>query len=75
MWFQWSSSVGDLSLLAVCDWSLSVLLCVCVFVSLSGPAAKLLQRTPRRRGQQPKLLNSPEDSIYYSQLNVSSKLE
>ncbi|KAI5621137.1 myosin-IIIb isoform X2, partial [Silurus asotus] len=33
------------------------------------PAAKLLQRTPRRRGQQPKLLNSPEDSIYYSQLN------
>ncbi|KAG7331116.1 hypothetical protein KOW79_005085 [Hemibagrus wyckioides] len=34
-----------------------------------GPAAKLLQRTPRRRGQQPKLLNSPEDSIYYSQLN------
>ncbi|GAA6071280.1 myosin-IIIb [Tachysurus ichikawai] len=35
----------------------------------SGPAAKLLQRTPRRRGQQPKLLNSPEDSIYYNQLN------
>ncbi|KAM9486283.1 myosin-IIIb isoform 3-T3 [Clarias gariepinus] len=34
-----------------------------------GPAVKLLQRTPRRRGQQPKLLNSPEDSIYYSQLN------
>ncbi|KAI5107183.1 myosin-IIIb isoform X2, partial [Silurus meridionalis] len=36
---------------------------------VKSPAAKLLQRTPRRRGQQPKLLNSPEDSIYYSQLN------
>ncbi|XP_055360799.1 myosin-IIIb isoform X3 [Betta splendens] len=33
-----------------------------------GPAMKL-QRTPRRRGQQPKLLNSPEDSLYYNQLN------
>ncbi|KAF7660544.1 hypothetical protein LDENG_00280380 [Lucifuga dentata] len=30
---------------------------------------KLQQRTPRRRGQQPKLLNSPEDSLYYNQLN------
>lgn len=39
----------------------------------SGPAAKLLQRAPRRRGQQPKLLNSPEDGLYYNQLNVSSK--
>ncbi|XP_015214343.2 myosin-IIIb isoform X1 [Lepisosteus oculatus] len=27
------------------------------------------QRTPRRRCQQPKLLNSPEDSLYYNQLN------
>uniref|UniRef100_A0A3Q2XUB6 non-specific serine/threonine protein kinase n=1 Tax=Hippocampus comes TaxID=109280 RepID=A0A3Q2XUB6_HIPCM len=34
-----------------------------------GPAMKLRQRTPRRRGQQPKLLNSPEDSLYYNQLN------
>ncbi|KAM4609459.1 myosin-IIIb [Polymixia lowei] len=34
-----------------------------------GPVAKLQQRTPRRRGQQPKLLNSPEDSLYYNQLN------
>ncbi|XP_034042645.1 LOW QUALITY PROTEIN: myosin-IIIb [Thalassophryne amazonica] len=34
-----------------------------------GPAMKLQQRTPRRRGQQPKLLNSPEDSLYYNQLN------
>ncbi|KAI1884833.1 hypothetical protein AGOR_G00213910 [Albula goreensis] len=33
-----------------------------------GPVLKL-QRTPRRRGQQPKLLNSPEDSLYYNQLN------
>uniref|UniRef100_A0A674BBC2 Myosin IIIB n=1 Tax=Salmo trutta TaxID=8032 RepID=A0A674BBC2_SALTR len=32
---------------------------------------KLQQRTPRRRGQQPKLLNSPEDSLYYNQLNVT----
>uniref|UniRef100_A0A8C7MAD4 Myosin IIIB n=1 Tax=Oncorhynchus kisutch TaxID=8019 RepID=A0A8C7MAD4_ONCKI len=31
----------------------------------------LQQRTPRRRGQQPKLLNSPEDSLYYNQLNVT----
>uniref|UniRef100_A0A668B040 non-specific serine/threonine protein kinase n=1 Tax=Myripristis murdjan TaxID=586833 RepID=A0A668B040_9TELE len=34
-----------------------------------GPVVKLQQRTPRRRGQQPKLLNSPEDSLYYNQLN------
>ncbi|XP_068428559.1 myosin-IIIb [Clinocottus analis] len=34
-----------------------------------GPVMKLQQRTPRRRGQQPKLLNSPEDSLYYNQLN------
>ncbi|KAM6985640.1 myosin-IIIb isoform 2-T2 [Aplochiton taeniatus] len=34
-----------------------------------GPVQKLQQRTPRRRGQQPKLLNSPEDSLYYNQLN------
>ncbi|KAL7865646.1 hypothetical protein SRHO_G00108930 [Serrasalmus rhombeus] len=34
-----------------------------------GPAVKVLQRAPRRRGQQPKLLNSPEDSLYYNQLN------
>uniref|UniRef100_UPI00398EC91C myosin-IIIb n=1 Tax=Pristiophorus japonicus TaxID=55135 RepID=UPI00398EC91C len=26
-------------------------------------------RTPRRRTQQPKMLNSPEDSLYYNQLN------
>uniref|UniRef100_A0A8D0GXW8 non-specific serine/threonine protein kinase n=1 Tax=Sphenodon punctatus TaxID=8508 RepID=A0A8D0GXW8_SPHPU len=30
-------------------------------------------RTPRRRCQQPKMLNSPEDNMYYNQLNVSSK--
>uniref|UniRef100_A0A3B3D039 non-specific serine/threonine protein kinase n=1 Tax=Oryzias melastigma TaxID=30732 RepID=A0A3B3D039_ORYME len=34
-----------------------------------GPVMKLQQRTARRRGQQPKLLNSPEDSLYYNQLN------
>ncbi|KAJ8416841.1 hypothetical protein AAFF_G00327190 [Aldrovandia affinis] len=34
-----------------------------------GPVLKLQQRTPRRRAQQPKLLNSPEDSLYYNQLN------
>ncbi|XP_026152300.1 myosin-IIIb isoform X1 [Mastacembelus armatus] len=34
-----------------------------------GPVMMLQQRTPRRRGQQPKLLNSPEDSLYYNQLN------
>ncbi|XP_068507647.1 myosin-IIIb isoform X6 [Syngnathus scovelli] len=34
-----------------------------------GPVMKLRQRTPRRRGHQPKLLNSPEDSLYYNQLN------
>lgn len=34
-----------------------------------GPVMKLQQRTPRRRGQHPKLLNSPEDSLYYNQLN------
>lgn len=43
------------------------------FSSVAGPVVKLQQRTPRRRGQQPKLLNSPEDSLYYNQLNVSSK--
>ncbi|KAG7464002.1 hypothetical protein MATL_G00182650 [Megalops atlanticus] len=37
--------------------------------SKQGPVLKLQQRTPRRRGQQPKLLNSPEDSLYYNQLN------
>nr|XP_033800014.1 myosin-IIIb [Geotrypetes seraphini] len=35
--------------------------------SETSPEQKL--RTPRRRCQQPKLLNSPEDSIYYNQLN------
>ncbi|XP_062313810.1 myosin-IIIb-like [Osmerus eperlanus] len=34
-----------------------------------GPELKLQQRTPRRRPHQPKLLNSPEDSLYYNQLN------
>ncbi|KAK6292605.1 hypothetical protein J4Q44_G00371890 [Coregonus suidteri] len=34
-----------------------------------GPVLKLQQRTPRRRGQQHKLLNSPEDCLYYNQLN------
>uniref|UniRef100_A0A8C2YFI6 non-specific serine/threonine protein kinase n=1 Tax=Coturnix japonica TaxID=93934 RepID=A0A8C2YFI6_COTJA len=32
-------------------------------------------RTPRRRCQQPKMLNSPEDNMYYNQLNVSSKCQ
>uniref|UniRef100_A0A3B4E5A8 non-specific serine/threonine protein kinase n=1 Tax=Pygocentrus nattereri TaxID=42514 RepID=A0A3B4E5A8_PYGNA len=45
------------------------LISVRVCVSPSGPAVKVLQRAPRRRGQQPKLLNSPEDSLYYNQLN------
>uniref|UniRef100_A0A3Q0QX65 non-specific serine/threonine protein kinase n=1 Tax=Amphilophus citrinellus TaxID=61819 RepID=A0A3Q0QX65_AMPCI len=39
------------------------------FSSVAGPVMKLQQRTPRRRGQHPKLLNSPEDSLYYNQLN------
>ncbi|XP_055086413.1 myosin-IIIb [Periophthalmus magnuspinnatus] len=34
-----------------------------------GPVMKPRHRTARRRGQQPKLLNSPEDSLYYNQLN------
>ncbi|XP_041116372.1 myosin-IIIb-like [Polyodon spathula] len=33
------------------------------------PVEQKQQRTPRRRCQQPKLLNSPEDSMYYNQLN------
>uniref|UniRef100_A0A9J7YCR1 non-specific serine/threonine protein kinase n=2 Tax=Cyprinus carpio TaxID=7962 RepID=A0A9J7YCR1_CYPCA len=37
----------------------------------SGPTVKLHHRSPRRRGQQPKLLNSPEDSLYYNHLNRS----
>ncbi|XP_015244156.1 PREDICTED: myosin-IIIb isoform X2 [Cyprinodon variegatus] len=34
-----------------------------------GSVTKPHQRTSRRRGQQPKQLNSPEDSLYYNQLN------
>ncbi|XP_056436310.1 myosin-IIIb [Gadus chalcogrammus] len=34
-----------------------------------GPATRLQQRVPRRRAHQPKLLHSPEDSLYYNQLN------
>uniref|UniRef100_A0A3Q2EJL6 non-specific serine/threonine protein kinase n=1 Tax=Cyprinodon variegatus TaxID=28743 RepID=A0A3Q2EJL6_CYPVA len=37
--------------------------------SVSGSVTKPHQRTSRRRGQQPKQLNSPEDSLYYNQLN------
>uniref|UniRef100_A0A3B4ABK4 non-specific serine/threonine protein kinase n=1 Tax=Periophthalmus magnuspinnatus TaxID=409849 RepID=A0A3B4ABK4_9GOBI len=44
-----------------------------LFSSVAGPVMKPRHRTARRRGQQPKLLNSPEDSLYYNQLNVSSK--
>ncbi|KAI7808281.1 putative myosin-IIIb, partial [Triplophysa rosa] len=40
-------------------------------LSKQGPLVKLHQRAPRRRGQQPKLLNSPEDSLYYNHLNRS----
>ncbi|XP_001920287.5 myosin-IIIb isoform X5 [Danio rerio] len=41
-------------------------------LSKQGPTLKLHQhRSPRRRGQQPKLLNSPEDSLYYNHLNRS----
>ncbi|XP_058520600.1 myosin-IIIb isoform X3 [Ochotona princeps] len=35
--------------------------------SATGLAQK--QRTPRRRCQQPKMLSSPEDTMYYNQLN------
>uniref|UniRef100_A0A8C2J7E1 non-specific serine/threonine protein kinase n=1 Tax=Cyprinus carpio TaxID=7962 RepID=A0A8C2J7E1_CYPCA len=38
---------------------------------LPCPTVKLHHRSPRRRGQQPKLLNSPEDSLYYNHLNRS----
>ncbi|XP_073668097.1 myosin-IIIb [Paramisgurnus dabryanus] len=38
-------------------------------LSKQGPLVKLHHRSPRRRGQQPKLLNSPEDSLYYNHLN------
>ncbi|OXB77972.1 UNVERIFIED_CONTAM: hypothetical protein H355_009543 [Colinus virginianus] len=31
-------------------------------------------RTPRRRCQQPKMLNSPEDNMYYNQLNTDIKI-
>ncbi|XP_037705601.1 myosin-IIIb isoform X2 [Choloepus didactylus] len=37
------------------------------FGSENGLAQK--QRTPRRRCQQPKMLSSPEDTMYYNQLN------
>ncbi|XP_039503225.1 myosin-IIIb [Pimephales promelas] len=40
-------------------------------LSKQGPTVKLHHRSPRRRGQQPKLLNSPEDSLYYNHLNRS----
>uniref|UniRef100_A0A9J7XNZ5 Myosin IIIB n=1 Tax=Cyprinus carpio carpio TaxID=630221 RepID=A0A9J7XNZ5_CYPCA len=40
-------------------------------ISLWRPMVKLHHRSPRRRGQQPKLLNSPEDSLYYNHLNRS----
>uniref|UniRef100_A0A8C6UWJ9 non-specific serine/threonine protein kinase n=1 Tax=Neogobius melanostomus TaxID=47308 RepID=A0A8C6UWJ9_9GOBI len=54
---------------------LRVVVCLddCPVFSVAGPGMKPQHRTPRRRGQQPKLLNSPEDSLYYNQLNVSSK--
>ncbi|ELW71545.1 Myosin-IIIb [Tupaia chinensis] len=38
--------------------------------SENGLAQK--QRTPRRRCQQPKTLSSPEDTMYYNQLNVQA---
>ncbi|MEQ2224002.1 hypothetical protein ILYODFUR_002891, partial [Ilyodon furcidens] len=38
---------------------------------VSGSVTTPQQRTSHRRGQQPKLLNSPEDSLYYNQLNRS----
>ncbi|MBN3300236.1 MYO3B protein, partial [Amia calva] len=43
--------------------------CVCEGESPDRQAEQKQQRTPRRRCQQPKLLNSPEDSLYYNQLN------
>ncbi|KAJ0005668.1 hypothetical protein NQD34_015562, partial [Periophthalmus magnuspinnatus] len=42
---------------------------IALFSSVAGPVMKPRHRTARRRGQQPKLLNSPEDSLYYNQLN------
>uniref|UniRef100_H2MS45 non-specific serine/threonine protein kinase n=1 Tax=Oryzias latipes TaxID=8090 RepID=H2MS45_ORYLA len=57
------------------SWSCSSVLLFCLLGSLpwissvAGPVMKLQQRAARRRGQQPKLLNSPEDSLYYNQLN------
>uniref|UniRef100_A0A3P9MQG0 non-specific serine/threonine protein kinase n=1 Tax=Oryzias latipes TaxID=8090 RepID=A0A3P9MQG0_ORYLA len=60
------------------SWLCSSVLLFCLLGSLpwissvAGPVMKLQQRAARRRGQQPKLLNSPEDSLYYNQLNVSS---
>ncbi|XP_069077646.1 myosin-IIIb [Pleurodeles waltl] len=35
----------------------------------SGNCIEQKQRTPRRRCQSPKMLNSPEDNMYYNQLN------
>ncbi|XP_078537714.1 myosin-IIIb [Lissotriton helveticus] len=35
----------------------------------SGNCTEQKQRTPRRRSQPPKMLNSPEDNMYYNQLN------
>uniref|UniRef100_A0A8C7NQ28 Myosin IIIB n=1 Tax=Oncorhynchus mykiss TaxID=8022 RepID=A0A8C7NQ28_ONCMY len=49
---------------------LSLSLNLLIYLSVSTHH-RLQQRTPRRRGQQPKLLNSPEDSLYYNQLNVT----
>uniref|UniRef100_A0A672SJM0 non-specific serine/threonine protein kinase n=1 Tax=Sinocyclocheilus grahami TaxID=75366 RepID=A0A672SJM0_SINGR len=61
--FLQGNTMGDVSLIRPAH--------VCVCVCPAGPTVKLHHRSPRRRGQQPKLLNSPEDSLYYNHLNRS----
>uniref|UniRef100_A0A673M300 non-specific serine/threonine protein kinase n=1 Tax=Sinocyclocheilus rhinocerous TaxID=307959 RepID=A0A673M300_9TELE len=65
--FLQGNTMGDVSLIRPAH----VCVCVCVCVCPAGPTVKLHHRSPRRRGQQPKLLNSPEDSLYYNHLNRS----
>ncbi|KFO22489.1 Transcription factor Sp5 [Fukomys damarensis] len=52
---------------------LTVRFCCLVADSEDGLAQK--HRTPRRRCQQPKMLSSPEDTMYYNQLNIAALLQ
>uniref|UniRef100_A0A673M329 non-specific serine/threonine protein kinase n=1 Tax=Sinocyclocheilus rhinocerous TaxID=307959 RepID=A0A673M329_9TELE len=69
--FLQGNTMGDVSLIRPAH----VCVCVCVCVCPAGPTVKLHHRSPRRRGQQPKLLNSPEDiyalfGLMYQQIKL-----